>query len=236
MISWLVPAAIKNKRNRFLKNRFQKLVEKNGSKKIFEHIYEKNFWGSEESVSGAGSTLEQTAEVRKILPALFKQYDVKSFLDLPCGDFHWMQQVDLDGIEYVGADIVEKMIQMNQARYGSQKKTFKVINLLEDELPEADMMMCRDCFIHLSDNDIFKALGNIKKGKIKYLLTTSYVDRATNTDILTGHFRTLNLLVAPFTTGCVTTFNEICTEKEGELNDKSLILIDLEEYRNKSQI
>jgi hypothetical protein len=37
-------------------------------------------------------------------------HDVKSLLDIPCGDFHWMRRVNLQGLSYVGADIVRELI------------------------------------------------------------------------------------------------------------------------------
>lgn len=201
--------------------------------KVFEHIYKTKYWGDDESVSGAGSTFQQTEEVRRILPELFKKYNVHSFLDLPCGDFHWMVKVNLEGIDYTGADIVKELIRENQAKYATAGLNFKVIDLLTDELPAVDMMMCRDCFIHLSNENIFKGLENIKRSKIKYLLTTCYVDRAQNSDILTGQWRALNLLIAPFDLTPIEVISEKCTEANGIYPDKSLLLIDLEAWRNK---
>lgn len=200
--------------------------------KVFEHIYKSKYWGEDESVSGGGSTLQQTAEVRKILPELFKKYNVNSFLDLPCGDFYWMTKVDLSGVEYIGADIVKDIIRKNQIKYPAKKLKFEVIDLLNDNLPAVDLMMCRDCFIHLSDENIFKGLENIKRSKIKYLLTTSYIDRVANTDILTGQWRPLNLLIAPFNLNYKEIISEKCTEANGIYPDKSLLLIDLETWRN----
>jgi hypothetical protein len=37
-------------------------------------------------------------------------------------------------------------------------------------LPKADLLMCRDCFIHLSDDMIALAIANILRSDIKYLL------------------------------------------------------------------
>lgn len=38
---------------------------------------------------------------------MLKKYSIKSILDIPCGDFSWMKKIELDGIEYIGADIVK---------------------------------------------------------------------------------------------------------------------------------
>ena len=55
---------------------------------------------------------------------------ITSVLDIPCGDFNWMQKVDLSNIEYIGADIVEELIKKNIEIYeGKNNLRFKVLNL-----------------------------------------------------------------------------------------------------------
>src|SRR4051812_19402296 len=66
---------------------------------IFSGIYRNNSWGDPESVSGRGSTLARTEVMRKTLPILLANVRAKSLLDAPCGDFNWMQHVDLGGVE-----------------------------------------------------------------------------------------------------------------------------------------
>lgn len=232
LISGLVPGFIKKWRSAYIKKEYLKMLKTNPPQEVFKQIYEKNLWGDPESVSGGGSNYEQTAQIAMVLPALLKKYNVSSFLDLPCGDFHWMQNIDLNGIDYIGADIVKPLIQSNQQKYSKKGIDFKVIDLLHDKLPEVDMMLCRDCFIHLSNKDVLQGLENIKKSNIRYLLATSFVDRLTNTDILTGQWRALNLLIAPFNLRAIEVLNEKCTEGSGEYADKSLILIDMGAVRN----
>ena len=58
----------------------------------FKHIYETNHWDEAESVSGPGSTLEETEPIRRELPALLAELGASSLLDLPCGDFHFMSR------------------------------------------------------------------------------------------------------------------------------------------------
>ena len=65
----------------------------------FSEIYEKKgFTGEAYPLSGIGSSLEQTKKLREKLPELFKQYDIHSLVDAPCGDFFWMQSVELHDI------------------------------------------------------------------------------------------------------------------------------------------
>lgn len=189
----------------------------------FSQIYNDRYWGSDESVSGGGSTFEATSRVRAILPAVLKQKEISTLLDVPCGDFNWMRQVDLDEIDYTGGDIVPELIASNNSQHTRKNVRFRLIDVINDPLPRADLVLCRDCLVHLPLMDIMKALRNIVGSGSKWLLTTTFTDRMHNADIAAGKWRPLNLQVEPF---CLpepeALFNEECTEADGKYADKSL--------------
>jgi hypothetical protein len=164
---------------------------------VFTEHYRRNGWGSPESVSGEGSTLEQTAAIRAALPRLVEDLRIKTMLDIPCGDFNWMRLLDLP-LQYTGADIVAEIVRENQRRFASDTRQFKVLDVVADRLPSADLIFCRDCFFHFSYEHIFKAISNIKRSGAKYLLTTTNTRLAKNRNIVTGEWRRLNLQVLPF--------------------------------------
>lgn len=164
----------------------------------FRHIYETNHWDESESVSGPGSTLEETEPIRRELPALFAELGASSLLDLPCGDFHWMQHTDLSGVQYIGGDLVSELIERNRAKYASDGVEFQKIDLVNDTLPAVDVILCRDCLVHLSFDDALAALANIARSGAKWLLTTSFPGVTRNDDIVTGQWRPINLTLPPF--------------------------------------
>lgn len=133
-----------------------------------------------------------------------------------------MRTVNLGGISYLGADIVQKLIERNQ-QYATDNITFQKLNLLEDPLPQVDLLFCRDCLVHFSYDDIFKALHNIYASGSEFLLTTTFPARPSNLPIATGQWRPLNLEQAPF---ClpppIKMIVEGCTEGKGCFADKSL--------------
>jgi hypothetical protein len=89
--------------------------------------------------------------------------------------------------------------------------------------PAADLLLCRDCLVHLSFADIDKALRNIRRSSLAYLLTTTFPAESVNADIVTGDWRPLNLQAAPFNLPTpVELINEGCTEGDGAFADKSL--------------
>ena len=164
----------------------------------FTRIYHTNNWRDTESKSGSGSNLSAAISVMRALPQLVRDLDAHTFIDIPCGDFHWMNHVDLGDCRYVGGDIVQPLIDENQRAYGSPMRRFVRIDLTADELPAGDLLMVRDCFIHLSFDMIRRALRNISGSPIKYLLTTTYPNKRRNWDIATGGFRPINLEASPF--------------------------------------
>ena len=156
-------------------------------------------WGRNgESISGPGSTLAFTASLRLMLAGLLKHLQVKTFVDAPCGDFNWMQHMDLSGINYIGLDIVPEIIAENQRRFAAKGIAFAQADICVDPLPAADLFMARDVLIHLPHASIFQFFDNFLRHDIAFLLTTSH-HHAENLDVARpGGFRPLNLLEAPF--------------------------------------
>jgi len=195
------------------------------SKEIFTNIYESNLWTSEESRSGLGSELKSTEVIRKELPELFKKFEIKSFLDIPCGDFNWVQHINMDNVNYIGADIVDKMIESNKNSFPNTD--FRVLDLTESELPKVDLIFVRDLLGHFNYQNVNKALQNIIKSGSKYLLTTSFTRWNYNVDIPNGDWRPINLMLQPFSLKPIYLINEDCFEGGGQYNDKCLLLFEI---------
>ena len=73
--------------------------------------------GELESESGPGSSLGFTVETRAFLESIIARHGVRTIVDVGCGDFHWMQHVDLAALgvtSYVGIDVNEAVISKNQ--------------------------------------------------------------------------------------------------------------------------
>ena len=172
-------------------------------KEIFEKIIKENLWsrGRTESPCGPGSSIKYTENLRLHFPLLVEKFNIKSILDAPCGDFNWMKLVvpTLD-VDYTGADIVSVLIENNINLYKTDKIKFEVLDITRDKFPNVDLMVCRDCLFHLSNDSIKLFLDNFLNSNIKYLLTTTHYNNADfkNTDIKDGNFRLLDLFSAPF--------------------------------------
>lgn len=168
-----------------------------GPREVFTEIYRRNIWGYQETASGGGSTLHYTEGLRETLPKLIGDLNVRTLLDLPCGDFHWMSEVNLPITHYIGSDIVPRLVENARIRYGRPEREFRTLDLCKDALPQADLLLCRDCLMHLSEEMIFLALANIIRSDIKYLLITTYPD-GPNRSIRIGDWFPINLCAAPY--------------------------------------
>lgn len=189
----------------------------------FSAIYRHNGFVGTESLSGAGSTWFQTRIIRRELPKLFRQLNVKSVVDIPCGDFHWMRDVDLADIHYIGVDLVDEMVRKNQSLFGNTFREFQCIDLISGPLPVADLIFCRDCLVHLPYEDALAAVETIRQSKCQWLLTTTFTRDTPNLDLDAAGWRALNLTLPPFNfPQPILLISEKCTEAGGLAGDKSL--------------
>jgi hypothetical protein len=183
----------------------------------------------DESLSGPGSCLAQTVELRERLPLLLEDLHVRSLLDAPCGDFNWMKEVRLGLDEYIGADILAEIVAENERRHGGPSRRFLKLDVTSDRLPRAQCILSRDCLTHFSLADAMAALRNFKSSGAQYLLTTTFPDRERNEETSGGAWRPINLQRPPFDFPApLRIIDERCSEARGVYGDKSLALWSLD--------
>jgi len=187
--------------------------------RIFRHHRE--VWGGMESASGRGSDLDNTATIRVTLPALIREWEIRTMIDAPCGDFHWMSRLDLGLERYIGVDIVAELIELNRQKYRIEAvREFRVMDLVRDRLPAADLILCRDCLVHLSLPEACAVIENFRASGAWRLLVTTFPACAANREIKTGQWRRLNLASAPFNfPEPLTRINEIYRDANGDRRD-----------------
>lgn len=183
------------------KKKWEEVAKYATAEEKFQAIYEHNLWGNDESVSGAGSTFRQTVNLREKLPQVFTDYSVKKVFDAPCGDFNWMKHLlPTVAVEYIGGDVVRPLIAANRENFASDTVSFVDLDLISDDYPQSDLMICRDCLFHFSYADTKSALQRFIDSQTPYLLTTTHINSTgfENRDIETGSFRLMDLFKAPY--------------------------------------
>lgn len=162
-------------------------------REIFRKIHDGNKWRNDESVSGSGSTVEITAVLREELASFVRMNGIRSFVDLPCGDFNWMRYTDFpDDMTYLGLDVVDSLVAKTQARYGAPGRSFGCCDILTSDLPEADAYFCKDIFIHFPNTAIEQAISRCMM-KCHYFMTTTFPNTKVNIDIKFGDARRVNI-------------------------------------------
>ena len=192
----------------------------------FQEIYLKRLWGDGASSSGYGSTLDATLAIRGWLINNIPKLSIKKIVDAPCGDFFWMKDViSKVEVEYHGYDIVPELIKSNLDNYSSENVKFSVGDICQDQLPECDILLVRDCLFHLSFNDVSRFLQNIQHVKFKFLVTTNFIvdGNFINKDIKTGDYRAISLFDSPFNFPENEVKERICENLDGEFERELLV-------------
>ncbi len=168
---------------------------------VFEGHAAQNHWGNAESVSGDGSTLDYTHNLRHELPKFVRAFRVVSLFDAPCGDFNWMRAVEFpNGFQYTGGDIVAALVEAASARYEAPGRKFQRFDVTSDIFPDADLWLCRDCLFHLPSDSILAALRSFAQSRIGFMMTTTHlnVSNFDNSEVAAGGFRLLDLYKPPY--------------------------------------
>lgn len=170
---------------------------------VFTRVYETGLWGKDEQgngTSGSGSTLENATEYIVFLNKFIQRNQIKTVVDIGCGDWEVMKHVDLSGVEYIGVDVVPSIIQRNIEKYASSHVHFIVADCIQDPLPKADLLLCKDVFNHLPNDLVFKVIDRFRN--YRHILVTTDVEAATltsgNGNIVLGDWRSIDLSAPPF--------------------------------------
>ena len=145
---------------------------------IFSKIYKKKIWGGSNVLfySGSGShdkKLKDTycKEISIFCSKFKKKQDV---LDIGCGDFSIGKSIRKYFKKYYAYDVVESLINFNKKKFKDLNVIFAKKNATCDDLPKTDVVIIREVFQHLSNNNIQKILKKIKNN-YKYLIITEVI-------------------------------------------------------------
>ena len=101
---------------------------------------------------------------------------------------------------------------------------------IRDPLPRSDLILCRDCLVHLSFQNIARAVARFRASGAEFLLVTTFPEWEDNRDCEDGDWRALNMTKPPFHWPPLhELIDERCEEGDGGWRDKSLGLWRLDE-------
>ena len=182
---------------------------------IFTRIYSEAVWGTNEEglgFSGGGSLSKNTLVYRGFLQEFIREHNIKTVIDVGCGDWEFSRYIDWSNVHYTGYDVVAPLIERDRERYGAPNIQFIHANFLDTDLPPADLILCKHVLQHLSNADIEKFLEQLPK--FTHCLLTNQVELDTllgdNADIPAGDCHKLNLSEPPFSVRGETLFVYYC--------------------------
>ena len=169
---------------------------------VFSKIYKEDLW---HGGSGAGSKLENVKEYVEILQKYIDKPEIKTVLDLGCGDWQFSKFLDLSSVSYLGVDVVESVIESNSTSYSASNIKFISRDITTYELPKVDLIICKDVLQHLCNKDVVTTLVKIITSSKFSLITNDFNPENTeNKDIDNGDYRCLDLTLSPFYLDVVT--------------------------------
>jgi len=161
-------------------------------KSTFELIYDRSVWGGG---SGTGSNLQYTLIYAAYAQHLIDRADVRTIVDLGCGDWRFSKYLDLKGRDYLGVDIVPSVIDANTAAYGSAHIRFQAADITTFEIPPCDLLLCKDVLQHLSNANVQAILGRARIAGIAAITNDYY---PVNEDCENGSTRPIDITAKPF--------------------------------------
>ncbi len=182
LIKRLLPKAILTLNNKaqimLLRHHFARLT----LRQAFSEIYDRGLWGSDGGgnyYSGSGSRGSAAEKYVSFVQDFIVMHQIKSVVDLGCGDFYIGKQIAPLTASYIGIDIVPALIDRLTTTYASEHISFKCLDITTDALPKADLCLVRQVFQHLSNCQIKNALSKLQTFPF-VLITEHYPSKLVN--------------------------------------------------------
>ncbi len=155
-------------------------------------------WGGH---SGFGSSPPHMAPYIHFVGQFIHLNNVRSIVDIGCGDWQFSRFINMGEASYTGFDVVPGLVERNRVRYGHERVRFEMMPEDAGTLPEGDLLLIKDVLQHLPQEMVQDILRRALPRFRYALITNSYrkLDAApVNIDITAGGFRPLDLTAPPF--------------------------------------
>jgi SAM-dependent methyltransferase len=177
-VKMVTPSPVRRFVGEYLAQRWNARHEGRPVEEIFSAIYRERRWGTKSAgdfSSGDGShtpsvVLPYVNAVRTFLDSLPCP---PSVVDLGCGDFSVGAQLRPHCGRYVACDVVPALIQRNKEKFASAQVDFRCIDIIEDDLPDGDIVFLRQVLQHLNNAQISKVVQKLHR--YKFLVLTEHV-------------------------------------------------------------
>jgi len=102
-----------------------------------------------------GPYVEAVAGFLRSIPGL------PSLVDLGCGDFNIGKQLRPYVGTFIACDVVPELISRNLAKFAGENVDFRCLDMVDDDLPVADVALVRQVLQHLSNTQISRIVPKL---------------------------------------------------------------------------
>jgi SAM-dependent methyltransferase len=193
----VIPDSVLMSRERYIERKRREEFQRCAMPRdTFSRVYECGYWGQskergERYYSGPGSHMDEYVDsyisaVSGFLQSFGEKPDV---VDLGCGDFAIGSRIRPYCGNFIAVDVVEGLIERNKKRYANDSVDFRVLDIINDDLPKGDVVFLRQVLQHLSNCEIEKVAARLP-AKYRFLILTEHLPMSgsfvPNVDIMRG--------------------------------------------------
>lgn len=166
----------------------------------FTDIYENDLWG----LARMEPIEDRLASYAAVIGKFIADSQASSIVEFGCGFWSYANLMDWRGLTYDGYDVVPLVVRDNSTKFAAPNIRFHV--LTESTTPvTADVLVCKDVFQHLPNEDIVHLLPLLQRTAPQLLVINDVIpDDNTNGPIERGGYRAVRLDLPPFNETCAT--------------------------------
>jgi hypothetical protein len=136
------------------------------TEEVFTRIYSTNRWGGPSGTFCSGSGSHDAALVSPYITHVTAELErlgaaSMTVVDLGCGDYAVGSQLAPFCGHYIGVDIVKPLVAYNQATFGTEKVSFRHVNIVDEALPTGEICFVRQVLQHLSNDQVTAVLPKL---------------------------------------------------------------------------
>ena len=172
---------------------------------IYQQIYTSGLWGSSvipniAGGSGNGSSESYAKPYMNFLTNFMEKHNIKSIVDLGCGDWQFSRHMNWNDRTYIGIDCVAPVIAAISKQFSKENVSFQCTDFekFPDQIPNGDLLVIKDVLQHWPNELITKFLKYvIEAKKFKYILITNCHQQPQFRHCLMGEFFPLDPNLLP---------------------------------------
>ena len=189
----------------------------NKAQENFTKVYTEFTWGKQDDefmsgrnnkkfYSGGGANHENDKNdmYKNLLQSYVDKEDVKTVVEIGCGDWEVSSRIDWSSVYYIGYDVVQMIVDYNNENFSSDNIKFICDDIIQKNTIKADLLIVKDVFQHLPPSYCSEFIKSITKN-FKYNLITN--DCGMNSEIEVGGYQGNNFSESPFSMNYSTLIN-----------------------------